>query len=177
MYGVKIALTGRMRSGKDLIADYLIEKHGFKRFAFGDGVRMVSRILYPQIEIEGGKHRSLYQDVGQSLRRNDPDVWVRYLLRQMVSETNPTDSIVISDLRQPNEYAALVTEGFTIVRVNSTEDNRTARMKALGDVFTAEDVNHETESHIERYVVDFEITNNSNRRRLFEQVETVLSNI
>ncbi|MCW2279293.1 AAA family ATPase [Heliophilum fasciatum] len=177
MYGVKIALTGRMRSGKDVIAAYLIEKHGFKRFAFGDGVRSVARMLYPDKGSNGSKPRSLYQEIGQALREADPEVWVRYLLREIAEKTGPQDSIVISDLRQPNEYAALINAGFTIVRVTASYQNRMARMKALGDVFRSEDVNHETESYIDQYVVDFEITNNGTLDRLSEKMEIVLSNI
>jgi dephospho-CoA kinase len=43
---VKIALTGKFRSGKDTAANHLYIRHGFDRVAFGDALkRNVSRSL------------------------------------------------------------------------------------------------------------------------------------
>ncbi|MBC9786408.1 hypothetical protein H1S01_18290 [Heliobacterium chlorum] len=177
MHGVKIAITGKMRSGKDLIAEYLVRKYGFRRFAFGDGVRAVTRLIYPDIQNSCMKPRSLYQQIGQALRQIDPAVWLNYTLEEIDASTNPFDSIVISDLRQPNEYKALLNNGFTIVRVQSTVENRLARMNAVGDVFTMDDINHETESHIDNFVVNFEITNNGRSGSLYEQIEWAVKSL
>ncbi|WP_207708735.1 nucleoside/nucleotide kinase family protein [Heliobacterium mobile] len=177
MYGVKIAITGKMRSGKDLIAEYLVRKYGFRRFAFGDGVRAVTHLIYPDIQNSGTKPRSLYQQIGQALRQIDPAVWLNYTLKEINASTNPFDSIVISDLRQPNEYKALLNNGFTIVRVQSTVENRLARMNAVGDVFTMDDINHETESHIDNFVVDFDITNDDGVDQLYKRIESMLSSM
>lgn len=34
-----IALTGKLRAGKDTVAEYLMERYGYARYAFGDGVK------------------------------------------------------------------------------------------------------------------------------------------
>ncbi|MDT3698601.1 MAG: hypothetical protein RO469_04165 [Thermincola sp.] len=115
MEQVKLALTGKMRSGKDTIAEYLIRQYNFKRFAFGDGIRKVCSEMFPEI-VAQGKPRWLYQGIGQDLRKYDPDVWVKWLFREM--ERNPYPWIVVTDLRQPNENDALVEAGFIIIKVH-----------------------------------------------------------
>jgi dephospho-CoA kinase len=51
---MKIALCGKMRGGKDTIAEYAFLKYGFSRFAFGDGIREVCRLLFPE-QMKNGK--------------------------------------------------------------------------------------------------------------------------
>ena len=60
---MRIALTGKMRSGKDTVADYLVEYHNFHRFAFADGIRKVCALAFPTATVHG-KPRKLYQGVG-----------------------------------------------------------------------------------------------------------------
>ncbi|BAF60328.1 adenylate kinase and related kinases [Pelotomaculum thermopropionicum SI] len=171
--GLKIALCGGMRSGKDTVAAYLCEKYGFTRFAFGDGIREVCRILYPDL-VAQGKPRKLFQDIGQLLRQYDPDVWVKYVLHQM-DETKPVwDNAVITDLRQPNEYTALKNKGFYIVRVNADDYVCYQRMLAAGDHFTQAEVDHVTESHHRYYRVDFDLYNNSTIGELYRQVDQMV---
>lgn len=170
MEQVKLALTGKMRSGKDTIAEYLIRKYNFKRFAFGDGIRNVCKEMFPEI-VAQGKPRWLYQGVGQDFRKYDPDVWVKWLFWEM--EQNPYPWIVVTDLRQPNEYDALVEAGFIIIKVHCSTSIRIERMKASGDNFNPEDLNHETEQHIDSFRPHFEIDNSGTIADLITEVEIV----
>ncbi|QGG47683.1 AAA family ATPase [Heliorestis convoluta] len=176
MKGVKIALTGKMRSGKDTAGEYLVNKYGFKRFAFGDAVREICQQLYPE-QIEEGKPRFLYQQVGQALRKQDRNVWVKTLLRQIENETTLDDNIVITDLRQFNEYQHVLTTGFTIGRIWANEKTRRERMKTLGDNFDYNDLYHETEQGIDALVVDYEIVNVGELQELHRQVDAWLHRI
>ncbi|MBC9786553.1 hypothetical protein H1S01_19040 [Heliobacterium chlorum] len=100
-----------------------------------------------------------------------------YMLRQIAMETEPLDSIVISDLRQPNEYVALLKDGFTIVRVRSTDDKPACSDEALGDEFSVAELNHEIECHIGHFAVDFDITNNGRIGSLYEQIEWAVKSL
>jgi dephospho-CoA kinase len=90
-------------------------------------------------------------------------------------DTSPDDNIVITDLRQPNEYQALKENGFKIIRVNASDEVRLERMKALGDNVKPEDLNHETESHVDSYDVDFELDSNGSIDELIQQAEQYVS--
>ncbi|UKL30047.1 AAA family ATPase protein [Bacillus phage PK2] len=177
--GLQIALTGEMRSGKDKVAEYLIEKYGFQRFAFGDGIRKTTRRLFPEAYESGEKPRRLLQEFGQFCVKQNKDVWVNYLFREMLYQgIDPVvDNVVITDLRQPHEYEKLLESGFTIVRVNTKPHIRRRRMEAKGEFVSDEQFNHSTEKHIREFEVDFELDNNGTPDQLFDQVEVMLTNI
>jgi hypothetical protein len=48
-----IGLTGYARHGKNTVAQYLVEKHGFKQMAFADGVREMALAIDPLISCYG----------------------------------------------------------------------------------------------------------------------------
>ncbi|WP_207732372.1 AAA family ATPase [Heliobacterium chlorum] len=173
---MKIALTGKMRSGKDAAADYLVDHYGFKKFAFGDAIRNLCKELFPSAD-QDGKPRELYQNVGQALRDVDPDVWVNYVLRQIERETGPDDDIVITDLRQWNEYFSVLEAGFDVVKINSSATTRIQRMKRLGEPIQLAQFNHETEKFVEQIDVDFEITNEGTLKELHCLIDNALLHI
>lgn len=177
--GLQIALTGRMRSGKDTVGQYLVENYGFKRFAFGDGIVKTCKRLFPD-EFIGGKPRELLQDFGQYCVSRDQNVWVNYLFREMLFQgIDPVvDNVVITDLRQPHEYEKLLESGFTIVRVNASEETRKLRMKLVGELVSDERINHETERHVDFFEVDYEIDNDSQDEQLiYPQIEAIIADM
>lgn len=175
MSGIKrIALTGKMRSGKSLIASHLFVSHGYSRVSFGDSLKYYADQIFPHFtegitetcEIFGGekvvgrrKPRALYQTFGQMMREIDPNIWLYHAEQALEIEEGyrSTKGIVIDDLRQPNEEAWARDNGFTIIRVNANEDTRLARARALGDDFKAEDLRHETEMHIDDIEADYDV--------------------
>lgn len=170
---MKIALTGRIRSGKDTVAEYLRESYGFYRFAFGDGIRDICTKAFPHL-LEQGKPRALYQGVGQALREFDQDVWVKYLDRVIEEDCWPEDNVVVTDLRQPNEYRYLREKGFFIVRVSSSFKTRFIRAYLQGDTFSVQDFNHETEAHVDRFEVDYTLFNDRTVDDLYPEIDTML---
>ena len=168
---MRIALTGRMRSGKDSVGDYLVTRYGFTKYALGDGVRLVCRLLYPET-VAKGKPRQLYQAVGQGMRQIDPNVWLKYVARNI--ERDGLENIVITDVRQQNEVDMLQRAGFIVVRVNTRYQTRLKRMVACGDIFELADLNHETELHIETFAVYYEIFNDGDMEDLYQQIEQLL---
>jgi dephospho-CoA kinase len=190
---LKLALTGRMRSGKDATADYLARQYGFARFAFGDGIRKVCRELFPDQFRDNRKPRALLQGVGQAMRAFDPECWVNATMREvnehitLENELNDYDRaigepikpirVVISDVRQPNEVARLRAEGFVIIRVNASDETRIQRMIDAGDTFDDGAFTHETEQHVDSFAVDYEIDNNGSLAELYAQVDEIMADI
>ena len=183
---MKVAIFGKIRSGKDTVGNYLIKEFGFERFAFGDGIGEIIEKYFPEA-LEGGKPRKHYQHIGQEMRKLNPEVWINYLLRTIERRqkqreqvfhagysAKPSIDIVITDGRQVNEAERLRAEGFLILKVVCPEEIRIGRMKALGDKFNLEDLNHETELNVDRIVADFEIINDGTEEELKEQISSLV---
>lgn len=154
---MKIALCGKMRSGKSTIADILVEDFGFKEFRFAQGIGNIVSVYFPEA-YEKGKPRKHYQFIGQKLRELNEDVWVDYIdgiIKRNQSFSNDELDIVISDVRQPNELDYVRNNGFLIIKVVADDETRMKRILQDGDSFNTEDFYHETE----QYIDDMEIAN------------------
>lgn len=175
MAGLKIALVGKMRSGKDTVADYLAFKYNFKVYAFADGIKELCKQLFPHL-VEGRKNRSIYQDVGQFMRSIDPHVWINQTMKR-ISRFSPLRNIVISDVRQQNEYDVLKSKGYIIIKIHADDEIRWERIRSAGDDCTEEQFNHETERAVDTIPHDFLITNNETLDELYKQIKDVLDGI
>jgi hypothetical protein len=124
-----VGLAGYARSGKDTVANYLVDKHGFTRVAFADPMREALRALDPWISLEGSPHIPLSQALRfyswEELKSASPDIrpllqrfgtevgrnlfgetfWVDQTMAKLASITTP---VVISDVRFKNEAEILL---------------------------------------------------------------------
>jgi dephospho-CoA kinase len=145
-----IGFAGKKRSGKDTIANFLVENYGFKRFAFGDAVKEVSRHLFGLneeqlygdnkeeiVEELGISPREIFQKLGTefgrnylhelfpSLRVSRGTIWT-YHFENFV-KNNKNTNIVISDVRFENEMEVIRKCGGKIYFIESDyakkEDN------------------------------------------------------
>jgi dephospho-CoA kinase len=180
---VKIALTGKMRSGKDLCGSHLYINYGFDRVAFGDALKKNAHATFPWVS-EFSKPRALYQQFGQLMREIEPDIWIKHAEQAVkgaidfrVNTGAEKVGVVITDLRQPNEYEWARANGFTIIRVTAPDEDRIARAKIAGDDFNEADLEHETESHIDGFTVDYEIHNDGSLDDLKRKVDEIMEEI
>lgn len=141
-----IGFVGLIGSGKDTAADYLVNFHGFRRDSFAgtlkDAIAAVfgwNRTLLEGRTKEAREWREqkdewwskrLGRDItprwilqywGTEVCRKGfhDDIWIASLEHKLLS-TN--DDIVISDVRFPNEIAAIHNAGGLVVRIKRGED-------------------------------------------------------
>ena len=131
-----IAISGLIGSGKDTVADYLVNVHGFRRDSFANNLKdAVSAIFgWDRQLLEGNTKKSrlwreevdvwwairlgipeltprwILQNIGTDVIRNSfhNDIWVASLENKL---RKGTDDIVISDVRFTNEVEILRTIG------------------------------------------------------------------
>lgn len=167
---MKIAVTGKMRSGKDTLANFFIEELHYKQLAFADGIKKIGDEFFPEIMKEG-KPRKMFQVVGQSLREIDPDVWVKYLDRHLTMlQEYGIENFIIADVRQLNEYNYLKEQGFTVIKVEAEDEIRQERIIQAGDVFTPENFYHETEMAVDDIPADYILSNNTTLEDFYNQI-------
>lgn len=130
---MKIALIGKSRSGKDTIAEYLEDKYGLHNYKFSYGITEIIKKYFPKDLEKGVKLRGHYIKIGQSLRELDEDVWVNYTLSKINYLWESLENVVISDVRQENEFIRLHKEGFKFIYVDCDNAIRYKRMKEKGE--------------------------------------------
>lgn len=104
----------------------------------------------------GVSYRQLAQTLGDWGRSIRPDWWVSIAMHRAAQARSWGDSVVISDVRYPNEAAAIRAAGGLIVRV---------RREGLASVRE-----HSSERHSAHIYADFELDNTGSRLDLADAV-------
>lgn len=133
MSAIRLAFSGKMRSGKDTAADFVVnqlksEGWHVERLAFADALRDIRGYAQRVCGFPEGKDRVFEQWAGTEWARNiDPDVWAKVLERKLMDPDVMASAVVVTDLRFPNEFKMLRRMGFTLVRVCASQQLRLAR--------------------------------------------------
>ena len=123
---MKIAITGRMCSGKTTLSKYLVSiEPRFQVFSFGKKVKEVASDLF-QMD-PNFKDRSLLTSIGQKMREINSDVWANYVIQQ----TKDINYCLVDDLRYQNEYELLAKEGWKIIQLRVSKELQEERIKSM----------------------------------------------
>lgn len=156
---MRIALVGKKAAGKSFVAFYLKQKYSFKRMKLQDGTDKIIKILYG---IQKMKRPSWEQRlyIYDALYKVDPNIHINYLLSRLATTT--MQNVVVEDVRYINELEALAKNGFVIVRITSTDEDRKRRIAkgitkvAAGSIKLTEYFNTDPSR---AYKVDYNILN------------------
>ena len=172
---LKISVFGKMREGKDTAALIMqSRRRGMRQIAYGDALKLIYHTMFGESE---KKPRAGYQWFGQAMRSHDADVWVNQLQKGLDYLRQAGADVVVTDMRQPNEYKQLTEQGFYMVRVRSSLETRLERMRAAGDDFKMEDLENETEQYIDSFPYQYEIINDGTFEEFEEKVLAVFEEI
>ena len=121
---MKFAISGKSRSGKDTIADYLT-KYGFTKYSFAKPLKEMAISCFgcTSDEVYNTKPsnvRNCLISLGKAGRDYDLNFWVNKCL----SKIEKDELAVISDLRYLNEAEILKKNGFILIRVNRDVEDR-----------------------------------------------------
>jgi hypothetical protein len=139
-----IGLIGLIGSGKNTVAEYLVDQYGFRRDSFARSLKDACSVIFDweRIMLEGNTKESrewreevdhwwaekmnmpnfsprlALQVIGTDALRNNfhPDLW--FLTLQNRIRKNPDQHVVISDVRFPNEISFVREQGGILVKVN-----------------------------------------------------------
>ncbi|MGP0689737.1 AAA family ATPase [Priestia aryabhattai] len=141
---IKIALNNWMAgSGKDACADYLVENHGFKKYALADGIY---KIAYEVFDMKQ-KERPLLWHIGEKLREYDIMVWIEETLRRIKADGH--DRVIITDVRKLLEHSYLQESGWENVMIYCDPKVALERLKSRdGEVKEEEVMNNSLENQL-----------------------------
>ena len=123
---MKLAVTGKMCSGKTTLCNYLCSvEPRFQIFSFGKKVKEVGTELFGMDPLI--KDRPLLTSLGQKMREIDSEVWINYVIQQC----SEVEFCLVDDLRYQNEYEALIKNGFKIIQLEVSDDLQEKRIREV----------------------------------------------
>lgn len=174
-----IGITGKKQSGKDTIANYLVNKYNFEKISFADPLKSACRelFLFDDDQLYGDKKeeideffnvtpRKTMQFIGTEVFRNYinnllPDIkdnfWVCLMEKQIMNNKN---LIVIPDVRFQNELDLIKKYNGVIIKVD--------KISNIIDDHISESNNVENVDHV--------IDNNNTKEKLYENIDVILNN-
>jgi hypothetical protein len=142
-----IGVCGFIGSGKDTIADYLVNFHGYRRESFANSLKDAVSVVFgwDRTMLEGRTKQARewreQVDTWWANRLNMPELTPRWILQQWGTEVcrngfhddmwiaalenklrNSLDDIVISDCRFPNEIKSIKNAGGIVIRVRRGDE-------------------------------------------------------
>lgn len=120
-----IGLTGYARSGKDTFAKVLTDEYGYTRVAFADALKNdlaeYLGIERDQVNAEKKALRRTLQLRGGAKRKENPDYWIGIARRDITLLLARGHSVVITDVRFPNEAEAIRKMGGVVLRMRRAD--------------------------------------------------------
>lgn len=153
---MKLAILGKMRSGKDTVANFLKNEFGGQIIKFADPLYEMQKAIYNIADLpytENTKDRKLLQYLGTQWGREtiDSGLWVNLMDKKLSNELTNETNLYCTDCRFPNEAFLLRRHGFHFVRVERSEEDRIAA--------GASNLDHESETALDDFIVPDKIYN------------------
>ena len=116
-----------MASGKTTIKDIIMKIYPeYIHMAFGQKVKDIAKDLFDM----NVKNRDLLVKIGTSMREIDPDIWAKYLMKEIHKKAN-VHPVIIDDLRYYNEYEVITknTGEWFIINIEVSSKLQLKRLK------------------------------------------------
>jgi len=177
-----IALCGRMRSGKDTLADYLVDNYDFEKVKFASHLKDIVKLAFDLTDedVETSKKdmiherlqvkpRKLMDFIGTQVFQYDiqnilPNLQPRcFWTNSLINRIKDKERVVISDLRFVHEYERLI-ESYKKVLIIKIE-------RKNNDISTSSYI---SEQEIDKIPYDFRIVNSSTISQLTNDFKKVI---
>lgn len=160
-----IVISGKQYSGKDTLAKILLDlMPNFKRVGIGDAIKIEygkrKNLTFDEIEAQKHLYRADLIELGNWGRAQDDDYWLKNIANM--------DNIIVPDVRVCHEIEFFKQKGAYLIRVESSEENRSKRGVLVG-------VNDITETALDNYQDwNLVIENNSTYEDLMKKAEQIV---
>lgn len=181
---MNVGIIGRARVGKDTAGKWLVDERGYRRVAFADALKDAALKVDPIVEVDSSGEdyrlaenvtefgweaakdddevRRFLQELGSAMRAVDPEIWIRPVLAKAIEANDAGVPVVVTDVRYPNEVAALKRAGFRLLHI------------ARADV---PQLDHESETSVGPEDAHYLVQNNEDIPALHFQLDTIWDEI
>lgn len=171
---MRIGLSGKMCSGKSLVAQHLVKNYGFIELSFAQRLKELAEELFG-VRTKDERGRLILQQLANHLREIDANVWLRYL----VASIPRTGNVVVSDVRYPNEYQTLKSLGFKLIRM---EQDRREQHRLIVENYQGLPLillDDYSEVALDKYKFDYHIHNGTadSLEEVYEQANNIIKGL
>ena len=115
-------------------------------------------------------YRELTQMVATVVRKSlGEEVWVKFCIQEAKNQAEDGKSIVIDDLRLPEEKHLFEQNGFAVIRLDITAEVQTERLLRMYGEINEEQRNHTTEIALDDALFDLRIDTSSDDSKIAKQ--------
>jgi cytidylate kinase len=165
---MKIAITGKMCSGKSFIANMICQlDNSYNTYSYGQKIKDIAVDLFNM----RNKNRSLLIQIAKDMKSIDPDVWANYIMKKIQYKNN----VVIDDLRFQNEVD-LLTSDWIIIRLTIGYTEQRKRLEKLypdnleDHIKNIKDISENSNLNLER----FRIIDINTEKETYEEIRLKL---
>ncbi len=164
-----IAIVGRMYAGKTTLAMSLVDNYAYTRVAMAGPLKALAHLAYGEVvekdkeyattsmddgSVEYKSGRSIYQQIGQTLKQVDRDIWLKCFINDTTQMGR--EPYVVDDVRFVFEAEYLRDQGWYIVKVSTPGHFRVERaVKLNGKPPTMAEMDHESEREVDDIAYDY----------------------
>lgn len=165
---IRIAVSGKARSGKDTTCDYLIDKiNNITKLTFATPLYDCLYSCQDILELDRKKDRNFLQTVGDWARNINIDIFANIAEHKIQRLSN----IIVSDLRFPNEYEMLKRNNFILIRVHrDTDESVEGSLNNLQQ-------QHQSEVLLDNHEFDYYINNDGTIEELYKKIDNIIEEI
>lgn len=181
-----IGLVGRAGAGKTTVAQHLADEWAFEPIAFADPIQAMALTLFEEAGVDaawalervlkdkpapelGWSYRRIAQTLGTEWGRDlmGPDFWLQVAAHKVRVARMHQASVVISDVRFPNEAGWVIEQGGVLVRV----------LRPDLQPLPADAATHTSEHHAERLPVHHELPNGASIQTLCDRADDLVRSL
>lgn len=176
--GKLIGLTGKARSGKDTVGNYLVQYRRFQRMAFADPLKLAMAVTFglgvlefhddklkDEVDVRWGiTRRQMLQRGADAIRAEFGQSHYINLLLHSYQPVAGIDNVVITDVRSDAEAEAIRDLGGVIILIHRDGVGLTGSAAA-----------HHTENGVSDKLIDRIIVNNYDKAEAYVMMDIILN--